>query len=254
MRTPRLSVYGSVAKGFSPPTTAEILPSTGVITTDLEAETGLNTELGLKGNFFQNRLYVDVSAFYFRLRNTIVQRRDETGGDYFVNAGNTRQNGLETFLSYNFLDKPMGAFNTVKFWVSHTWHNFHYDNYIKVGDDTTDYSGKRLPSVPKQYVVMGLDAMANLGFYGNLTYYYSDPIPLNDANTAFASSYNLFNARVGYRKPVRKNIDVDLYLTADNIFDVKYSLGNDINAAGGRYYNAAPGANFAIGFSVFYGW
>ncbi|HMF71560.1 MAG TPA: hypothetical protein VK616_08795, partial [Flavitalea sp.] len=85
-------------------------------------------------------------------------------------------------------------------------------------------------------------------------YYYSDKIPLNDANTAFASSYNLLNARLGFKKALRSNINLDLYLTADNIFDVNYSLGNDINALGGRYYNAAPGANFAAGISVFYGW
>ena len=251
---PRLSVYGSVAKGFSPPTTAEILPSTGVITADLEPETGWNTELGLKGNFFRNRLFLDLSLFYFGLKNTIVQRRDASGGDYFVNAGNTRQNGVETYLSYNFLERPTGAFYSVKAWASHTWHNFHYRNYIKVGDDLNDYSGNRLPSIPEHFFVAGVDAMTTPGFYGNITYYYSDKIPLNDANTAFASSYNLLNARVGFKKALRSNINLDLYLSADNIFDVTYSLGNDINALGGRYYNAAPGANFAAGISVFYGW
>jgi iron complex outermembrane receptor protein len=39
-------------------------------------------------------------------------------------------------------------------------------------------------------------------------------------------------------------------MAADNIFDVQYSLGNDINAFGGRYYNAAPGFNFAGGISL----
>ena len=44
--TPLISVYGSVARGFSPPTSEELLPSTGVITGDLEAEEGWNTEAG----------------------------------------------------------------------------------------------------------------------------------------------------------------------------------------------------------------
>jgi len=35
---------------------------------------------------------------------------------------------------------------------------------------------------------------------------------------------------------------------------VKYSLGNDINAFGGRYYNAAPGANYSAGISIRYNW
>lgn len=33
----------------------------------------------------------------------------------------------------------------------------------------------------------------------------------------------------------------------DNILNQKYSLGNDLNAMGGRYYNAAPTRNFYIG-------
>ena len=34
------------------------------------------------------------------------------------------------------------------------------------------------------------------------------------------------------------------------IFAVKYSLGNDINAFGGRYYNAASTFNFAGGIAL----
>ena len=34
---------------------------------------------------------------------------------------------------------------------------------------------------------------------------------------------------------------------ADNLLNVTYSLGNDINAAGNRYYNAAAGRNYYLG-------
>jgi hypothetical protein len=39
----------------------------------------------------------------------------------------------------------------------------------------------------------------------------------------------------------------------DNAFDVQYSLGNDINAAAGRYYNAAPGINYYGGIRIEFG-
>jgi iron complex outermembrane receptor protein len=193
-------------------------------------------------------------VFYFRLRNTIAQRRDVSGGDYFVNAGSTKQNGVETFLSYRLLEKNHLFFDNIKVWVSHTWHDFHYSNFQKVTDVTTDYSGKRLPSIPQHYLAAGLDVITKSGLYANLSYYYSDPIPLNDANTDYASSYNLGIARIGFRKSLTRRFMLDIFGTADNIFDVKYSLGNDINAFGGRYYNAAPERNFSVGASMRYNW
>ena len=76
---------------------------------------------------------------------------------------------------------------------------------------------------------------------------FSDKIPLNDANEAFADPFHLFGFKTGFRHAWGKHIQTDLFISGDNIFDRTYSLGNDINAAAGRYYNAAPGANFKGG-------
>lgn len=251
---PAVSVYASIAKGYSPPTNAELLPSTGVISTELEAERGINYEAGFRGRVLNERLYFDINTFYFGLNNTITQRRDFAGADFFVNAGKTKQKGVETFASFRLVDKNNIFFENVRIWASHTWHDFHYDDFQKVTDDTSDFSGKRLPSIPKHFVSAGIDAVAKVGLYANLTYYYSDPIPLNDANTNYASSYNLAAARLGFRRMLTKRFSFDVFGTADNLFDVKYSLGNDINAFGNRFYNAAPERNFAVGASLRYIW
>jgi iron complex outermembrane receptor protein len=42
---------------------------------------------------------------------------------------------------------------------------------------------------------------------------------------------------------------MEIFAGAGNIFNTKYSLGNDINAAAGRYYNAAPGVNYFAGIA-----
>jgi iron complex outermembrane receptor protein len=39
---------------------------------------------------------------------------------------------------------------------------------------------------------------------------------------------------------------------ADNLLDEVYSLGNDINAAANRFYNAAPRRNYYVG--LFFQW
>ena len=52
-----------------------------------------------------------------------------------------------------------------------------------------------------------------------------------------------------YDESFKNKINFNLYAGADNVLDETYSLGNDINAAAGRYYNAAPRRNFYFGIS-----
>jgi iron complex outermembrane receptor protein len=247
---PELSVYAGISKGFSPPTLAELLPSTGVINTSLEAEDGTNYEAGVRASLFHDRLFVDVNGFMFRLKNTLAQRRDASGADYFENAGSTRQTGVESSINYLLFDNK-NFFGRSRVWVSHTWNRFTYKDYKQL---STDLSGKKLPSVAPHVISAGLDLNTRPGVYTNITWYYSDPIPMNDANTEFASSFNLLGARLGYRRMIGTSFTLDVYGAVDNIFNVSYSLGNDINAAAGRYYNAAPGINYTGGVSLKYIW
>jgi iron complex outermembrane receptor protein len=95
----------------------------------------------------------------------------------------------------------------------------------------------------------GVDLNSRPGIFLHLTYYYCDKMPLDDANTSYAGAYQLVGGRIGYSTAIQK-----LYLTVftgvNNALNAKYSLGDDINAAAGRYYNAAATANYFIGFSV----
>lgn len=249
--TSNIAVYTSVSKGFSPPTLAELLPSTSIINTGLEAENGTNYELGVRGSFLQDKFFIDVNAFLFSLKNTLAQRRDASGADYFENAGSTRQRGLETNINWQPVKQSNTAITDVRLFVSHTWHHFIYKDYKQVN---MDLSGKKLPSVAPQVIASGLDISTKPGFYTNINYYYSDPIPLNDANTDIASSFHLLGARLGFRKMLGQAFRLDIFGTVDNIFNTTYSLGNDINAAAGRYYNAAPGINYSGGINLRYNW
>lgn len=236
-------VYSSVARGFSPPTTAELVPSGSAINLGLKAETGTNYDLGLKG-MLGNILSFDVNAFVFALSNTIVQRKDSAGGDFYINAGNTRQHGIETALQ-------IPLFNTARFkrshaYISHTWHAFSYKKFVQL---QTDYSGRQLPGEAPHTVAAGVDFVTNKNLSATVNYFYSDAIPLNDANSAFANDYHLVSARIAWQKQY-KQTTWKLAVGADNLLDRTYSLGNDINAFGGRYYNAAAGRNYYVTLSV----
>ena len=244
---PDVSVYASASRGFSTPTVQELEKSTGVVGPPLQPENGIDYELGARGSFLHDRLFVDINGFVFHIKNAIVQRIDSNGVSYSVNAGSTNQHGLETYVSYRLVDQANGFFTNVRIFISHAWHDFHYGAFTQ---DTSNFSGHRLPSVAPETVVSGLDATLKMGLYVNVTYTYTAKIPLNDANTYYAGSYDLLGGRIGYRKILSKKLRLDIYTGIDNAFNMKYSLGDDFNAALNRFYNVAPARNYFAGVSL----
>lgn len=247
--TNTIAAYASAARGFSNPTTAELLRSNGTLGTSLQPGDGVDYELGIRGTAYNNKLQFDINTFSFQLKNTIVQRIDTAGVFYFTNAGATKQHGIEANLVYEVINQPASFFSNCKTWISYTNHDFHYKDFKQVNND---FSNKQLPGVAPQTVVAGLDFSSNKGWYSNITYTYSDAIALNDANTDRAGSYNLLGFRIGCRKINISKFKAEIFTGVDNIFDTKYSLGNDINAAAGRYYNTAPGINYFAGIAIKY--
>ena len=240
------AVFASISKGFSPPTIAELLPSTGIISTFLEAESGINYELGGKLALLKGRLRLEATGFYFKLNNALVTRKDSSNADYFVNAGNTKQKGIEISADYsktftgNFFD-----YLIIK--TAYTFNDFKYGEFKK---GNTDFSGKKLPGVPVNTVAVLADVFFKKNIYFNSTYYYATKIYLDDANTVAADKYHLLGCRVGWKPTLKKKtMAFNFYAGIENLFDESYSLGNDVNAAAGRYYNAAPKRNYYAGVS-----
>lgn len=232
-----VTIYSSVSKGFSPPTTEELLPTGGDINLALNAEEGVNYDVGFRTKF--KALSIDVNAFSFSLKNTIVTRRTAGGGNFYVNAGSTSQKGVETSINYPlFMSKRWMESSTL--WFNHTFHHFQYKNFVK---DTVRFSGNALPGVPRHVVASGFDFLTRRGYLATVHYFFNARVPLNDANAVYANEYHLVGVKVGFQKRFG-NTRVKLFAGADNLLDQKYSLGNDINGFGGRYFNAAAGRNY----------
>ncbi|MGB3162129.1 MAG: TonB-dependent receptor, partial [Chitinophagaceae bacterium] len=239
------SLRATVSRGFSPPTVAELLPSTGVISTDLEAEYGWNYEMTASYNLFHRKLRLEATGFYFKLNNALVQRRDISGADFFVNAGDVRQKGLE-ITGDLLISSRKGFIDYYRVNAAYTYNHFRYGSFIKGVDD---FSNKTVPSVPSNTLSVLGDIQIKNGVYSNLTFYMASKIFLNDANTATADSYHLLGWRLGWKKTLKKQYKFNFYAGADNLLDETYSLGNDINAAANRFYNAAPKRNYYAGLS-----
>jgi iron complex outermembrane receptor protein len=132
--------------------------------------------------------------------------------------------------------------------LNYTFNDFEYKNYQQ---NTDDFSGKEVAGVAPNIVVGGIDVQLRPGFYTNITYTYTDKIPLNDANTEYAVDYTLLSGRIGWKKLIR-SIELQAYAGVDNALNTRYSLGNDLNAFGGRFFNPAAGRNYFGGVAVKY--
>lgn len=234
--TPTVAVYLLAARGFSPPSLAEIRPSDGNYYGNLQAEQGWNYEAGVKGHLWHNRLRFDVAVYDFRLRDAIVRRTNADGAEYFVNAGSTIQKGIE-----GRVEARITPFLSV-------FHSFSYQPYrfsaYKIDD--RDYSGNPITGVPRSVNVSGLNLAFSPGWTFSVLMNNTSPITLNDAATVRAKAYHLLQARVGYGWRLGK-LRTEVFAAADNLLNEKYSLGNDLNAMGNRYFNPAPLRNVSGG-------
>lgn len=246
--TPGFSVRASVSRGYSPPTIAEIRPSGGVINETLQAEFGWNKEIGTRLSLWNGRLQADASVFRYDLSDAIVRRTDAADVEYFLNSGGTDQAGAEFLLNGVIIaEQTSGFIRKMSANVSYTLSHFRFDDYI-INEES--YSGNKLTGVPESSMVTGLSISlphrVHIFFQSILT----SRIPLNDANTEYADHYELVQAKVGWVAAKKETMTLEIFAGADNILNQHYSLGHDINAFGGRYYNAAALRNFYAGVNV----
>jgi len=238
----------SVSRGYSTPTSGEVHATDHVINPNLQAQDGWNYETGFRFNSYKPEIQVDVAGFYYRLNNAIVMRQHPNGTSYYVNAGGTNQPGLEFSLSHWLIHQHnYGVIHGLQFNEGFTYNKFRFRDYQS---GSANYNGNNLTGVPGQVAVTGIDLLFSQGFYLFAQHNFTAKLPLNDANTAYADSYNLITAKAGWKHRFNHGTQIELFAGVDNLLNERYSLGNDLNAAANRYYNAAALRNFFGGVKV----
>jgi iron complex outermembrane receptor protein len=241
-----LNFYGILSRGFSAPSLAEIRPSDGNFYPLLNAEQGWNAEIGIKGSLMNNQLLLDLNYYSFNLKDAIVRRNDLNGNEFFVNAGSTKQNGVELMLKYQFV-APL----SIKKWRIDFMHSFSYQPYkfTNFQQGNTVFTGNPITGVPKFIGVSSLDYKHNSGWSFNLTANFTSKLSLNDAATVYAAGYELLQAKLS--KQIKwRHYPIQLFVGVDNLLNQTYSLGNDINAVGNRFFNPAPLRNSYMGVRI----
>ena len=256
-----LSLHASVSSGFSPPSSSEIKNVDGSINPILQAEKGLNYEINAKGNLFKSRLAYDVAVFKMDMKGELIAQSVQQGITIYNNAGKTSHNGLEIALSYHLVKPDEGQHvMLLRPFATLTYSDFLFKDY-KVrnakNEVTATYDGHELTGIAPWVWTAGIDLEMRNGLYFYGSYFYSDDLPMNDANSAYHPSYQVINAKIGYKRKLAKQFEINLYGGLDNLLNESYSSIVSLNAAGfggnaPAYFNPSPKRNGYGGMSLKY--
>jgi len=233
------NTYLQISKGFSPPTLAEIRPSDGLFYKNLLPEYGWNFEIGLKGTAIHGKLRYELSAYHFGVKDAIVRQNNNAGVEYFVNAGSTRQAGAEFQLDYV---ARFSKTHQLQIQAGYAYQPYRFVQYKQAG---VVFNGNALTGNAKHQVASSItyDYKKTASIFVRLQSL--SRVPLTDANDVYAGSYQLIQSGISIN-----HLRVRYFLSVDNLLNKSYSLGNDINAAGRRYYNPSSPRGYMAGISI----
>jgi len=206
----------------------------------LDAEYGWNYETGLRLRNSDETMYLDASVFYYKLNDAIISHEDASGNEYYTNSGGTDQPGLELYFTDWIIRQNTASFVR----------GLQFNESATIDKFTFSTTHNQLTGVPEQVYITSLRLNLPQQVFIYAEHNYTAKIPLNDANTAFAPHYNLVAAKVGWSHQLSRKSNFEIYTGVENILNEKYSLGDDLNAVGNRYYNAAALRNYYVGLKV----
>lgn len=245
--TENLAVRGSVSKGYSPPTIAEVRSSDNLINSELKAETGVNYEIGMRMETTDRRFITDISCYNYNMNNGIVRQLRDNGAEYYVNAGEVKQKGVEASVwAYLLPLQKSSLIESLNVQSAVSYNYYRFGNY-RVDDN--DYTGNKVTAIPDWMWVTSLSITFPREIGLNISHNYTSSIPLNDANSVFADKYHLIQAKATFDWKTGFS-QVQVFAGIDNLLNEKYSLGNDINAFGNRFFNPAPARNYYAGAKI----
>ncbi|HWW41454.1 TonB-dependent receptor [Pedobacter sp.] len=256
-----LSLHASVSSGFSPPSSSEIKNVDGSINPTLQAEKALNYEINAKGNLLKSRLEYDLALFKMDMKGELIAQSVQQSITIYNNAGKTTHNGAELSLSYQLLKaEDQKEITSLRPFAAVTYSDFKFKDYKTLNAQnqvTATYDGNKLTGISPWVVNIGIDLETRTGLYFYGSYFFSDQLPLNDANTAYNPAYQVVNAKLGYKKQLIKCLEMNIYAGLDNILNKSYSSIVSLNAVGyggaqPAYFNPSPKRNGYGGLNLKY--
>ncbi len=265
----QFSLYASYSRGFKAPVSSYFfIPTTGQVNKNLKPEIGDQFEVGSKGALMQSKLIYELAFFnaifsdkMYAVAVPLNGSTTTTAYTYIANGGKQNHKGIEALVKYSLLESSKGVISAIRPFANVTYSDFKYEDYTfqrirpnsgNKAVDTFYYNGQNVAGVSRYVANVGVDFSLRFGVYGNINYMYKDGMPITSDNTIKTTSFNLFNAKIGYKKSFGKCIDLDAYFGASNITNTQYPIMVFINQLPDAYVPAALNATFFGGISLKY--
>ena len=252
-------IYGSLATGFMAGGYTETCSTDYSCGYPYDPETNTNIELGMKGDFLDGRLRLNIAVFNTEFedlqRNQVlplpIAPYQET---VKVNAGKSTNKGIEIELNYLVTDNLRLDANVAT--QDHAYDVFVWDETPNDGiDNPTDFSGFGLPFSPDLSWAISLTYDQNLGDSGSITYNisadYQDEAQTQPTNPIYSQMEDrtLINANATWRD------SADQYwftVYGKNLGDETYRVGS--NSVAGLWNFTLFGAPMEYGIEAGVRW
>jgi iron complex outermembrane receptor protein len=252
-QNPSLNFYANYGKGFETPTFIEMAynnsVSGGKSNFSLKPSESDNYEAGVKA--FINK-DTKVNAALFKI-NTYQEIIAETTGTYsvYMNAGKTSREGLEISLDAN-LPQNFNFYSSYSYLDAKFETPFKYKDSLTLVTEYQVVKGMKIPGTYKNQIYAELSwKYPEYGFKAALEARHNSSVYVNNANTASAPAYTIYNLRAGFEQNIQK-WKVSEFLRVENLTDKDYIGSTRVND--GKLYFYEPGAsiNYLAGINAGY--
>jgi iron complex outermembrane recepter protein len=243
--------YANVSTGFETPTTTELAVTeagVGGFNDSLVPQEALSFEVGARG-VLGERFSWSVALFTIGIQDALVPFAESGGRSFFRNAGKTTNRGHELGVQW----RPSRAITLQGAW---THADYRFTDYVAItnaGADTTDFTGRRLPGVPAEFVRLGVRSTLPRGFWLDLDHTLVSEMYADDANTLRVDGWGagVTNVRIGWDGALGGMHAVP-FVAANNLWDREYVGSVTVNGFGGRVFEPSPRRNYYVGVEL--GW
>ena len=236
-------MYASISRGYKSGGFNMLTPPN--LSPKFEPEYTMNYELGMKSEWFDNRVRFNSSVFWIDWKDQQVEQQLYPKS-FTQNAGNTVSKGIEFELSW--LIQP-----GLTAWANGGYNDASFNDFVsKVYDNSgnvigeNDYHGNRPANAPKYTYSLGIDSNFLENYFVYFDYSVTGDFYFDSANTKKQDNYGTLNLRGGYT-----NDTIDITLWAKNLLDEKYLTR--AFAMGGEWYGRS-GDPMTFGASVNLKW
>jgi iron complex outermembrane recepter protein len=236
------SVYANLSSSFETPTTTELgnrPDGSAGFNPDLQPQRSVSLELGTKGLLPVLGVRWDMALFESHVRDELVPFAIPNGAGrvYYRNAGRTLRRGGELGLE--------ASVGPVGMETAYSYSSFHYVEYVAAG---TSFAGNRIPGVPVQALRSAISYRhgdATLSATADV----ASAIDVDDANSTQAAGRAIFGAALGSHLRLG-GTEIAPLVALQNLGGVRYVGSVSVNAAGGKFFEPAPGRMLLVRLSL----